>query len=138
MKKNTGLMLSEVRGLLNNLNDNLSGEYGDYWLKTLKKMLRKEKLPELKHHGYSSPQPYEKRRLRLCRSLPPANLALTRWLVCPSGCIKYLVFLRLRKAALSTWTGRLLWCGTGYREAKNLSRMRKRRPARLLASNGKK
>lgn len=42
MKENTGLMLSEVRGPLKNLLDNLSGENADYWLNALKKMLRKE------------------------------------------------------------------------------------------------
>lgn len=46
-KKHTGLMLSEARGPLNNLFDNLSGEKGAYWLDALKKLLRKEKLPEL-------------------------------------------------------------------------------------------
>lgn len=46
-KKNTGLMLSEARGPLNNLFDNLSGEHADYWLDALKKLLRKERLPEL-------------------------------------------------------------------------------------------
>ncbi len=45
MKKDTGLLLSEVRGLLNNLNDNLSGDHGDYWVSALKKMLRKEEIP---------------------------------------------------------------------------------------------
>ena len=45
-KKNTGLAFSEVRGLLNNLNDNLSGEHADYWHNALKKLLRKETLPE--------------------------------------------------------------------------------------------
>jgi hypothetical protein len=45
-KKDTGLMLSEVKGLLNNLNENLSGKDFDYWLKALKKLLRKEELPE--------------------------------------------------------------------------------------------
>jgi hypothetical protein len=44
--KNTGLMLSETQGLLKNLLDNLSGEHHDYWLKALKKMLRKEEIPE--------------------------------------------------------------------------------------------
>ncbi len=46
MKKDTGLMLSKIRGPLNNLLDNLSGEHGDYWLKALKKMLRQEEIPE--------------------------------------------------------------------------------------------
>jgi hypothetical protein len=42
---NTGLVLSKVRGPLNNLLDNLSGDHADYWLRALKKMLRKEELP---------------------------------------------------------------------------------------------
>jgi len=42
MKGNTGLMLYQIRGPLNNLLDNLSGENGNYWLEALKKMLRKE------------------------------------------------------------------------------------------------
>lgn len=46
MAKNTGLLLSEARGPLNNLLDNLSGEHAEYWLKALKKLLRKEELPE--------------------------------------------------------------------------------------------
>ncbi len=46
-KKHTGLMLSEARGPLNNLLDNLSGENGDYWLEALKKLLRKEEIPKL-------------------------------------------------------------------------------------------
>ncbi len=45
-KNNTGLALSEVRGPLNNLFDNLSGEHGEYWLTALKKLLRKEEIPE--------------------------------------------------------------------------------------------
>lgn len=39
-------MLSEARGPLAKLLENLSSEHGDYWLAALKKMLRKEKLPE--------------------------------------------------------------------------------------------
>lgn len=45
--KNTGLMLSETKGPLKNLLDNLSGENGNYWLIALKKMLRKERVPKL-------------------------------------------------------------------------------------------
>lgn len=39
-------MLSEARGPLAKLLENLSSEHGEYWLAALKKMLRKEKLPE--------------------------------------------------------------------------------------------
>jgi hypothetical protein len=46
-KKHTGLVLSEARGPLNNLLDNLSGENGEYWLEALKKLLRKEELPKM-------------------------------------------------------------------------------------------
>ncbi len=43
---NTGLTLSEIKGPLDNLLDNLSGEHADYWLDAIKKLLRKERLPE--------------------------------------------------------------------------------------------
>jgi len=46
-KKHTGLMLYQVRGPLNNLLDNLSGENGAYWLEVLKKLLRKEEPPKM-------------------------------------------------------------------------------------------
>lgn len=46
MSKNTGVALSEIKGPLTNLLNNLSGEHGYYWLSSLKKMLRKENLPE--------------------------------------------------------------------------------------------
>ena len=46
MANDTGLMLSEARGPLNNLLDNLSGVHASYWLTALKKMLRKEEIPE--------------------------------------------------------------------------------------------
>lgn len=45
MQENTGLTLSEVKGLLANLNDNLSGKDGIYWFEALKKLLRKEEIP---------------------------------------------------------------------------------------------
>jgi hypothetical protein len=46
MQQNTGVMLSEAKGPLNNLMDNLSGEHSDYWLKALRKLLRQEEIPE--------------------------------------------------------------------------------------------
>lgn len=46
MEENTGVALSQVKGLLANLNDNLAGKHGDYWILALKKMLRKEELPK--------------------------------------------------------------------------------------------
>ncbi|MEI7810457.1 MAG: hypothetical protein WCI41_02790 [bacterium] len=45
-KQNTGLTLSQVKGPLSNLLDNLNGENGEYWLKALKKFLRKEEIPK--------------------------------------------------------------------------------------------
>ena len=45
-KKDTGLRLSLVKGPLTTLNNNLSGEHGDYWLTALKKMLRQEEIPQ--------------------------------------------------------------------------------------------
>ncbi len=47
MKKDTGLALSDIKGPLENLLNNLHGKHGDYWLEALKKMLRREELPEL-------------------------------------------------------------------------------------------
>ncbi len=46
-KENTGLMLSKVRGPLTNLLENLSGPHGEFWLKSLNKLLRKEEFPEV-------------------------------------------------------------------------------------------
>ena len=47
MEKNTGGVLPKgTKGPLVNLLINLSGENGDYWLDSLKKFLRREKLPE--------------------------------------------------------------------------------------------
>lgn len=44
--ENTGSMLfDDVRGPLTNLFANLSGKHSDYWLESLKKMLRKEEIP---------------------------------------------------------------------------------------------
>ncbi len=45
MKKNTKQTCPKVGKLLNELNNNLSGKHGDYWLKALEKMLRKQRLP---------------------------------------------------------------------------------------------
>ncbi len=45
MQKDTGVTLSEVKGLLANLNDNLSGKDGNYWIEATKKLLRKEEIP---------------------------------------------------------------------------------------------
>ena len=46
MKTNTGLALSKVKGPLTTLNNNLSGENGEYWLNALKKLLRQEEIPD--------------------------------------------------------------------------------------------
>lgn len=44
--ENTGLMLSQTKGPLTTLMNNLSGKHADYWLTALNKMLRKEEIPE--------------------------------------------------------------------------------------------
>jgi hypothetical protein len=46
MKKDTGVLLSEARGPLQKLIENLSGKNGSYWLDALTKMLRQEEAPK--------------------------------------------------------------------------------------------
>ncbi len=84
MENNTGLTLSQIKGPLTNLLENLSGEHCEYWLGALKKLLRKEKLPNPPDEVLKQMESYDFRTASLqkikhiadyLKNIPTVNIA---------------------------------------------------------------